>query len=81
MVCNRYLLWGLTGVVWMVYEFAAVVQHIEYEVTQVWSAPMDAVEGALELTAIALIWLVFFPPTFYRRWIEGAALAATAEEG
>jgi len=81
MVCNRYLLWGLTGVVWMVYEFAAVVQHIEYEVTQVWSAPMDFVEGALELTAIALIWLVFFPPIFYRRWINRATPAAMAEEG
>jgi hypothetical protein len=79
LVCNRYLLWGLTGVVWVVYEFAAVVQHIEYEVTQVWSAPMDAVEGALELAAIALIWFVFFPPAFYQRWVHGSAPAATAE--
>jgi hypothetical protein len=79
-VCNRYLLWGLTGVVWTVYQFAAIVQQIEYEATQVWSASMDSVTGGLDLAAIALIWLVFFPPRFYQRWVAGAAPAAQPEE-
>jgi hypothetical protein len=81
MICNRYLLWGLTGTVWVVYESAAVVQQIEYEITQVWSTSMDAVVGGLELAAIALIWLVFFPPAVYQRWVQGAAVSMAAEQG
>jgi hypothetical protein len=81
MVCNRYLLWGLTGVVWTVYEFAVVVHEIEYAVTQVWSASMDFVVAGLELAAIALIWLVFFPPAIYQRWIDRAGSSATVGEG
>jgi len=77
MVCNRYLLWGLTGGVWLVYEFAVIVQQIEFEATQVWSTSMDSVVGALELSAIALIWFVFFPPRFYQHWIDRAGSTAT----
>jgi hypothetical protein len=40
---------------------------------------MDSLMGALELAAIALIWFVFFPPRVYQRWIDGAAVADTAE--
>ena len=57
------------------------VQQIEYEMTQVWSASMDGVVALVELGAIALIWLVFFPPTFYRNWINRVAPVAKAEEG
>jgi len=31
--------------------------------------------------AIALIWLVFFPPRFYQRRIDCSARTARAEEG
>jgi hypothetical protein len=33
---------------------------------------MDGLVGMIELTAIALIYLVFFPPAFYRHWINRA---------
>jgi hypothetical protein len=79
LVCNRYLLWGLVGAIWTIWEVAAVVQLIEYQITQVWSATMDLLVGGLEIGAIALIWLVFFPPAAYRRWINRAAVAHTAE--
>jgi hypothetical protein len=72
MICNRYLLWGLTGVTWAIYQFAMIAQQIEYEMTGVWSASMDSLVGMIELTAIALIYLVFFPPAFYRHWINRA---------
>ena len=70
LTCNRYLLWGLTGVIWTIYQFTMIAQQIEYEITQVWSTSMDAAIGAIELAGIVLISLVFFPPAFYRRWIE-----------
>ena len=77
-VCNRYLLWCLTGVVWVVYDFSVIVQQIEFEVTQLWSTSMDAVVAALELAAIALIWLVFFPPAIYQRWLDRGRTPAMA---
>lgn len=73
LICNRYLLWGLTGVAWTIYQVIMIVQQIEYERTQVWSASMDAAVGVVELVAITLISLVFFPPRFYRRWIDRVA--------
>ena len=30
--------------------------------------------------AIAVVWVVFFTPTFYQRWVNGDAPAATAEK-
>ena len=72
LVCNRFLLWGLAGTLWLVLQFVIVIQSIEYELTRHWSASMDSVVGAIELASIAMVWFVFFPPSFYRRWIEGA---------
>jgi hypothetical protein len=63
MVCNRYLLWGFTGVGWAIYEAIYALQQIEFEVTGSYSAWMDAVASTLELIPIACIWLIFFPPT------------------
>ena len=79
LACNRLLLWGLVSILWMALQFVFVVQSIEYTTTQQWSAPIDALVGAIEITAIAMVWLVFFPPACYRRWVAGAEL--TAAEG
>jgi putative Ca2+/H+ antiporter (TMEM165/GDT1 family) len=78
LTCNRYLLWGLAGVAWTIYQCALITQQIEYERTQVWSTSMDAAIGVLEFFAIVLISLVFFPPDFYRRWINRATPVAEA---
>ena len=79
LVCNRYLLWGLAGVIWAFWEVASTAQAIEYQVTQVWSATMDSLVGGIEIGVIAMIWLVFFPPAFYRRWINRDVVAGAAE--
>jgi hypothetical protein len=71
LTCNRYLLWGLTGAFWTAYELAYPIQQIEFDATGSFSAFMDAVVSFVELIPIACIWLVFFPPAIYRRWIEG----------
>jgi len=70
LACNRYLLWGLTGAVWTIYEFVYVIQQTEFDATGSYSGSLDSVASTLELIPIACIWLVFFPPTIYQRWIE-----------
>jgi hypothetical protein len=38
--------------------------------------------GSLEAIPSGMIWLVFFPPTFYRNWInKPATVVDAAEEG
>jgi hypothetical protein len=76
MDCNRYLLWGLTGAVWLAVDLSDLVGEIVYETTGVWPPTLDAMIGAGELVAIALIWFVFFPPRAYQHWVErtGSAL-------
>jgi hypothetical protein len=81
MTCNRFLLWGLTGTFWMAYELAYPIQQIEFDATGVFSASMDAIVSTAELIPIACIWLVFFPPSIYRRWIERSDPHPEAAEG
>jgi hypothetical protein len=73
LVCNRYLLWGLTGLIWTILEVVIVANDIVYELTGVWVATMDYLLAGLELGAIAMIWLVFFPPRFYQQWVGNTA--------
>jgi hypothetical protein len=72
MTGNRFLLWGLTGVFWMGYELAYPIQQIEFDAIGSYSASLDAIVSFLELIPIVCIWLVFFPPASYQRWIERA---------
>jgi energy-converting hydrogenase Eha subunit G len=81
LVCNRYLLWGLSGVVWVVYNAALVVEYIDYDINQRWSTSLDLLVSGLDVVAAGLIWLVFFPPARYRRWFQDTDTAATAVEG
>jgi hypothetical protein len=80
LVCNRYLLWGITGVIWAVFYGMVALQNIEFETQQAWSITMDRANSAADITGVALVWLIFFPPRFYQRWIAGAAPAAEPEE-
>jgi hypothetical protein len=81
LVCNRYLLWALFGSVQICAGLVILPQYSEYETTSQFTATWDTLMGGLEVVSVTLISLAFFPPAFYRRWIEGAAPAATAEEG
>ncbi|HXV36036.1 MAG TPA: hypothetical protein VEC18_02740 [Myxococcota bacterium] len=73
--CHNFLLWCLVGVLWAVLEGVLVVQDLVYVSVGDWSDALGLANGVLELVPIALIWLVFFPPAAYRRWVEGAARA------
>lgn len=80
-VCNRYLLWALFGVVQVCAALAILPQYTEYETTSQFTATWDNLIGGLEIVSVTLIWLIFFAPVFYQRWIDGSAPAATAAEG
>jgi hypothetical protein len=80
-VCNRYLLWSLAGALWSILEVVEGAEFIVYQSTGQWSDPLAALVGLLEGVPAGIIWLVFFPPVFYRRWVGRAVPAATAGEG
>ncbi len=81
LVCNRYLLWALFGTLQVCLSLVLLPQYSEYESTNQFTAMWDALYGIIEIFSLVTIWLVFFPPAFYQRWIQGSVPAATAEEG
>ena len=64
---------GLAGVLWSSLEFVLVMQDFIYLSAGDWSGALGIVQGLLEIAPVCMMWLVFFPPAGYRRWIEGAA--------
>lgn len=71
LVRNRYLLWSMVGAVWVALECIFVVQDATWQTTQASPASLDAVVGVLEVLSLATVWLVFFPPRFYRQLFAG----------
>jgi hypothetical protein len=69
-VGHRYLLWGIVGVFWTLLGFATIGQYVEFWVTQSWSATLDNLVAFCEIAALAMIWLAFFAPAAYQRWID-----------
>ena len=73
LLCNRMGLWCLLGVCWVVVECVAAAQYIVFELTQRWPTWLSCTLALLELSGVAMIWLVFYPPAVYRRWINREA--------
>lgn len=80
-VCNRFLLWGLAGALWVIMEFVDGAQYIVSESTGQLSDFLLVLTGFFEALPAGATWLVFFPPAFYQRWINGNAPVAKAEGG
>ena len=80
LACNRFLIWGITGIVWTAYSWVFLYQTIEFETDGIWSIAMDSANGVVEVTGVARIWLIFFPPRMYKRWIAGTAPEVRPEE-
>jgi hypothetical protein len=75
LACHNFLLWGIAGGLWMCLELVLAAQdHIYLEAGE-WSTALGVANGLLEIVPIVIMWLVFFPPAAYRRWIEAAAPA------
>jgi hypothetical protein len=73
LVCNRFLLWMIAGLLQSSAFLVSLVQYAEYETTGTWSTWSDSTLGAIEMATIGTIWLVFFPPAVYCRWIANSA--------
>jgi hypothetical protein len=80
-VCNRYLLWALFGTLQVCLSLVLLPQYAEYESTNEFTASWDALYGTIEIASLVMIWLVFFAPAFYQRWINGNAPAPNKAEG
>jgi hypothetical protein len=73
LTCHHFLLWGLAGTLWAGLEIVVSIQDFIYLSAGDWSGALGIVNGLCEIVPIGMMWLVFFPPAGYRRWIEGAA--------
>ena len=79
MACNRFLLWGIAGVLWVILEATLTANDIAMALTGQWLPLVDYGIAAFEVVPVAVIWLVFFPPAFYCRWVEGSGKPADAK--
>ncbi len=79
-VCNRLLLWGCFGIVQVSLSFVLLGMYADFEINNAFSAFFDRLTGAIEIITIALVWLVFFPPRFYRKFISGTDAAESVVE-
>jgi len=80
LVCNRYLLWGITGIAWTAVWGLGAYQNVGFETQRVWSSAIGRAAGTLDITGVALVLIICFPPRFYQRWIAGASPAPEPEE-
>ncbi len=76
LVCNRFLLWALFGTLQVCAFLVLFPQYANYETENVFTVMWDVVYGGFLIGSIIMVWLVFFAPAFYKRWIGGRALAA-----
>jgi hypothetical protein len=79
MDCNRFLLWGIAGTLWVVLEGVLTASDIVYSLTGQWSELLILCVATFEVVPVAVIWLIFFPPEFYCRWVEGSGKSADAK--
>jgi len=80
MAANRILLWGLYGTFMVYGNVALFPDYFEYEhgagVGGVW----DGVFSGFLLLSLAMVWIAFFPPALYERWISGSSPAHKAAD-
>jgi len=80
-VANRYLLWGLFGILQVCGSLIIIPMYAGYEADQYFTFGTDVALGIFEILAAATTWLAFFAPTFYCRWIAEGSYSASPERG
>jgi hypothetical protein len=80
-VVNRYLLWAIFGALQVAVSLAFIPMYSSHAEEGLIASWADALVGGLELTSLAVIWCVFFPPIAYRRWLSGVAQASQTPVG
>jgi hypothetical protein len=76
--CNRFLLWGIAGSLWVILEVVVTASDLVYAFTGQWSELLGVGMALFDVAPIALVWFVFFPPEFYCRWVERRGSRADA---
>jgi len=76
MSCNRFLLWGAAGSLWLILEAIVTASDLVYVFTGQWSAALGLGIALFEIIPVVIIWFVFFPPAYYCRWVEGGGSTA-----
>jgi len=77
LVCNRMLLWAVFGALQMASNLVSLGQYAAYEHEGVFTAGWDALYSAVSISALLMMWVAFFPPAFYQRWINASAPAGS----
>ncbi len=79
LVCNRMLLWGLFGALQVGLSIVVLFQYAAFGDANVFTPGWDLLYGVFSMTSVVMIWFAFFPPTFYRGWIEARDHTAHSE--
>jgi hypothetical protein len=80
LVSNRYLLFAGFGLVQLATVVLLIPMYVGYETDNSgFTDSMDQLLGSLEMLTIAIVWIAFFPPRFYRGWIERRAARSAAQ--
>ena len=69
-VSNRFLLIGLYGTLASCTYQIYLWMYIIYERHGVWSDPLNAVSGTVEVISLVALWISFAAPPFYQRWVN-----------
>jgi hypothetical protein len=72
-VCNRVFLWSLFGVIQFASCFVVIGQYAAYGRENLFSSTWDFLYSGTMLVALLVMWIAFFPPKIYVRWINGTA--------
>lgn len=67
---HRFLLWGIFGLAQAGAAISILPMYIAYERLGYISTAMDALVGGFELLSISVVWITFYPPPPYQRWLE-----------
>jgi hypothetical protein len=77
---HRFLFWSFFGFAQLGASVSILPMYIAYERDGYIGASMDAMLGGFELLSIAVVWLVFYPPARYRRWLDRVSAESGAHE-
>jgi len=81
LVCNRLLLWASFAALQLFANLVSVGQYAAFEQDGFFTPGWDYLYSATSISSLVMMWIAFFPPGFYQRWIEGAGHTSTLERG
>jgi hypothetical protein len=79
-VCNRMFLWSAFGFIQLVGCAVVIGQYAAFERENSFSATWDILYGMTLFAALVVMWIAFFPPKVYIRWLNQGVGALEAVE-